>query len=95
MQRKAKRNYAKPIKRRNEQLHQEFTRIAKNRKKAPKHKVTKKSKRSKEWKKLMELVRYDEKTAVRLYNYAKNCNPGKSEKWVLEKALWDLERDRW
>ncbi|MGB6301552.1 MAG: hypothetical protein WBF90_35960 [Rivularia sp. (in: cyanobacteria)] len=46
------------------------------------------------WRQLLVLVRHDEKTAVRLYNYAKNCNPGKSEKWVLEKALWDLERDR-
>ncbi|MGB3757266.1 MAG: hypothetical protein WBA07_12980 [Rivularia sp. (in: cyanobacteria)] len=46
------------------------------------------------WGQLLMLVRHDEKTAVRLYNYAKNCNPGKSEKWVLEKALWDLERDR-
>ena len=43
----------------------------------------------------MEVERYDEKTAVRLYNYAKNSNPGQSEKWVLEKAVWDLERDRW
>ena len=51
-------------------------------------------KSSKNWQEILMLVRYDEATAERLVRYAKDCNPGKSDKWVLEKALWDLQRDR-
>ena len=51
-------------------------------------------KSSKDWQEILLLLRYDEATARRLFEYVKDSNPGKSDQWVLEKALWDLQRDR-
>jgi hypothetical protein len=42
--------------------------------------------------KLLILVRQD--TAERLIALAKKKNPGKSERWYLEKVIYDLQRRR-
>lgn len=67
---------------------------ATNTRRASRRRVSSIPKNSKEWGELMILVRHDERTAERLVRYAQNCNPGRSNKWALEKALWDLQRDR-
>lgn len=51
-------------------------------------------KNSPAWNELLILVRYDEATATRLVRHVVERNPHQSEKWILEKALWDLQRDR-
>lgn len=45
--------------------------------------------------KLLKLVADDRKTAIRLVNQLKMRNPGMPEDWYWEKAIYDLERDRW
>lgn len=45
------------------------------------------------WKELQYLSG-SESTARRLVRYAKLSHPGKSEHWYLEKAIYDLKRDR-
>lgn len=42
--------------------------------------------------KLLNLVHYD--TADRLISSAKREHPGKSERWYLEKVIYDLQRGR-
>ena len=42
--------------------------------------------------KLLNLVHYD--TADRLISSAKRQHPGKSERWYLEKVIYDLQRGR-
>ncbi len=42
--------------------------------------------------KLLNLVHYD--TADRLISDAKRQHPGKSERWYLEKVIYDLQRGR-
>lgn len=44
---------------------------------------------------LLELVQGDSTTASRLVEHVQNRNPGKSLQWCWEKAIWDLERDRY
>lgn len=36
----------------------------------------------------------DQKGLDRLLNHCRATNPGRSEQWVWEKVLWQLERDR-
>ena len=43
---------------------------------------------------LMRLVSYDRKIVTRLVEQLKLKNPGMSEDWYWEKAIYDLERDR-
>lgn len=43
---------------------------------------------------LMRLVGYDRKIVTRLVEQLKLKNPGRSEDWYWEKAIYDLERDR-
>ena len=45
-------------------------------------------------KRLLVLVQGDNQLAHRLVKQAKSRNPGRTEDWYLEKAIWDLERDR-
>lgn len=45
--------------------------------------------------KLLDLVQGDSATASRLVEHVQNRNPGKSLQWCWEKAIWDLERDRY
>ncbi|MFZ9737994.1 MAG: hypothetical protein ACO3EZ_08305 [Prochlorotrichaceae cyanobacterium] len=42
---------------------------------------------------LLQATKGDRELAERLMNYARNKYPGKSERWYLEKVLYDLERD--
>ncbi|MEM6755252.1 MAG: hypothetical protein AAF630_20050, partial [Cyanobacteria bacterium P01_C01_bin.38] len=42
--------------------------------------------------KLLNLVHHD--TADRLISSAKHQHPGKSERWYLEKVIYDLQRGR-
>lgn len=44
--------------------------------------------------KLLNLLHRDKSTANRLLQQQRRMNPGKSDKWYLEKVIWDLERDR-
>lgn len=43
---------------------------------------------------LLVMLQGDERAANRLIRHIKAANPGQSEQWYWEKALWDLERDR-
>ena len=45
-------------------------------------------------KELIRLVGGDHQTANRLVNGIKQSHPGKSINWAVEKAIYDLERDR-
>ncbi len=49
---------------------------------------------SKQWKQLMALVQGDAAAANRLIEYEQSRNPNRSIDWCVEKALWQLERDR-
>ena len=44
--------------------------------------------------KLLRLVGGDRKYAARILNNLSQKYPGKSHQWYLEKAIYDLERDR-
>jgi hypothetical protein len=46
------------------------------------------------WNKVLKLVHYDLATADRLIQGIRLRYPDKSTKWVVEKVLWDLERDK-
>ncbi|MEA5617942.1 hypothetical protein VB711_08835 [Cronbergia sp. UHCC 0137] len=46
------------------------------------------------WHELLSLLRHDRETAERLLRFEQKKNPGKSEKWYLEKVIYDLKRDR-
>lgn len=43
---------------------------------------------------ILGMVYHDEQTAKRLVERVRLNYPGKSDKWVLEKVILDLERDR-
>lgn len=43
---------------------------------------------------ILGMVYHDEQTATRLVNRVRLNYPGKSDQWVLEKVILDLERDR-
>ncbi|MDP8966378.1 MAG: hypothetical protein M3O33_20810 [Cyanobacteriota bacterium] len=43
---------------------------------------------------LLEAVKGNKGLAKRLLNQAKDKYPGKSERWYVEKVIYDLERDR-
>jgi len=47
-----------------------------------------------EWNQLLLKVQGDTPTAERLINNLKIKHPGKSDKWYIEKAIFDLERDK-
>lgn len=44
--------------------------------------------------KLLRLLHNDRKTAHRLLTYVQQTHPDRSPNWVLEKVIYDLERDR-
>ncbi|NJR15731.1 MAG: hypothetical protein HC785_08460 [Calothrix sp. CSU_2_0] len=44
---------------------------------------------------LLKLVGNDIETASRLVDYSIQRNPGREMQWHWEKAVWDLERDRY
>ncbi|WP_071190997.1 hypothetical protein [Trichormus sp. NMC-1] len=43
---------------------------------------------------LLQLLNNDVATARRLINQQRQLHPEKSDRWILEKVIWDLERDR-
>jgi hypothetical protein len=45
-------------------------------------------------KRLYSLVGGNKKTATRLLESVRDRNPGRSEQWIWEKVIYDLERDR-
>jgi len=45
-------------------------------------------------KQLYRLVNGDRHTAQRLVEKVRQRNPGRSEQWCWEKAIYDIERDR-
>lgn len=65
----------------NQQLHQEL-----------RQRLT--STNSSDKQRLLKLLHGDASAAHRLLQHTKAGNPEKSEQWILEKTLWDLERDR-
>jgi hypothetical protein len=46
------------------------------------------------WHKLLTLVQGDTDAAERLIKYEQSRNPDRSIDWCVEKAVWQLERDR-
>ncbi|MBD1913772.1 MULTISPECIES: hypothetical protein [unclassified Leptolyngbya] len=44
--------------------------------------------------KLLRLLHDDRNTANRLISYTQKTHPNRSSNWVLEKVIYDLERDR-
>lgn len=44
--------------------------------------------------KLLRLLHNDRNTANRLISYTQKTHPDRSPNWVLEKVIYDLERDR-
>jgi hypothetical protein len=42
---------------------------------------------------LLQAVKGDRARALRLLAHARERNPGKSERWCVEKVLYELERD--
>ena len=58
-------------------------------------KVTAKSPKSpKVSDRLISLCNGDRSLAVRLVSLCMENNPGRSNQWAIDKAVWDLERDR-
>ncbi|MEA5516209.1 hypothetical protein [Nodularia sp. UHCC 0506] len=49
---------------------------------------------SRKWKELVQLLHGDVDTANRLVQGEKMRNPNRSADWCVDKALWQLERDR-
>ncbi|MGM3305091.1 hypothetical protein ACSQ6I_03750 [Anabaena sp. WFMT] len=43
---------------------------------------------------LLQLLNNDVDAAMRLINQQRRLHPKKSDRWILEKVIWDLERDR-
>jgi hypothetical protein len=43
---------------------------------------------------LIQLLNGDNRAAARLIRHARRQNPRRSESWCVEKAIFDLERDR-
>jgi hypothetical protein len=46
------------------------------------------------WHQLLIRVNFDIPTAERLVANLQRKHPGKNDKWYIEKAIWDLERDK-
>jgi len=46
------------------------------------------------WHQLLIRVQFDVSTAERLVANCQRHHPGKSDRWCIEKVIWDLERDR-
>lgn len=46
------------------------------------------------WHQLLRLVQFDVATAERLVNGYQRKHPGKPDRWYIEKAIYDLQRDR-
>ncbi|MDJ0800181.1 MAG: hypothetical protein QNJ51_25805 [Calothrix sp. MO_167.B12] len=46
------------------------------------------------WHQLLKRVNFDVELAERLVSQCKRRNPRKSDRWCIEKAIHDLERDR-
>ncbi|MBD2503142.1 hypothetical protein [Anabaena azotica] len=46
------------------------------------------------WHQLLIRVQFDVATAERLVTDCQRKNPSKSDRWCIEKVIWDLERDR-
>jgi hypothetical protein len=46
------------------------------------------------WRQLLTLVQGDAAAADRLVKYEQNRNPDRSVDWCVEKAIWQLQRDR-
>lgn len=46
------------------------------------------------WNQLLLQLQFDTAAAERLINSLKQKHPGKSERWYIEKAIQDLDRDR-
>lgn len=46
------------------------------------------------WHQLLRLVQFDVATAERLVSGYQRKHPGKPDRWYIEKAIYDLERDR-
>ncbi|MBD2440757.1 hypothetical protein [Nostoc sp. FACHB-110] len=49
---------------------------------------------SQQWRELLRLVHGDVATANRLVDYEMKRNPGRNFDWCVDKALWQLKRDR-
>jgi hypothetical protein len=49
---------------------------------------------SRQWRELLRLVHGDVATANRLIDCELKRNPGRSLDWCIDKALWQLQRDR-
>lgn len=45
-------------------------------------------------KKLLQLLHNDRNTANRLLSHVKSTHPDQSQNWIIEKVIYDLERDR-
>jgi uncharacterized membrane-anchored protein len=65
---------------------------------APKSRPTTKPRREKAnpqlWNQLITMVQGDTAAATRLVKHEQARHPNQSEKWLVEKAIWQLERDR-
>lgn len=46
------------------------------------------------WHQLLIRVNFDTPTAERLIKHLKQRHPGQTDRWYIEKAIWDLERDK-
>jgi hypothetical protein len=46
------------------------------------------------WKQLLRKLNNENTTAERLINHLMIKYPGQSDRWYLEKAIFDLERDK-
>lgn len=80
-----------------ELIRQGKERAKRQQRKAPKPQTRKSRRESADprlWKQLMTMLHGDKAAATRLIEHERMRNPDKSEKWLLEKAIWQLQRDR-
>jgi hypothetical protein len=49
---------------------------------------------SSQWKELLTLVQGDTATANRLIDGERRRNPDRTSEWCVDKAVWQLKRDR-
>lgn len=94
----------KDMERKQRQYHiQELVRQGKERAKrqqrqAPKSRPTTETRRETAnpqlWNQLITMVQGDTAAATRLVRHEQARHPNQSEKWLVEKAIWQLERDR-
>ncbi|PLZ95300.1 hypothetical protein CEN50_22785 [Fischerella thermalis CCMEE 5268] len=64
------------------------------RRRTPRNHSTSRNVSPKKWQQLLTLVQGDVATASRLIDRERRRNPHRSMEWCIEKAIWDLERDR-